>query len=356
MTDAACTVARPHLRSNLTPLAGLLLVAANWQTTEAQAQVSPPLNVSVEQNGTVITLSWELDPEASRYVVYHYRFDLESWLECGEETVFLRSNGDFPWSACEPLAKPLSPRPTEGRFVHRAPRGGNAYWVAACYDDSPVETTCSETETAARPIYTVPPNSPFLRIVDRTEDSLTLDWSASRAARFELSRRRDGVGGFEVIASLENHEYDPDYELTVTSQAHSDGGLAADATYYYKLKACNTVGCSRFSATAGGITEAVGPVGSPPTPTGFRGREVKLRLARNRARLSWNPAPGATYYLVHQGGSPSVANVSAPGSQYTDSTPNTRTLGTRMATTSYWVQACNKAGCSSPSEPVSVGG
>lgn len=356
MIDVACTVVRRHLRANRLPVLGLLLVAGNWLTAEAKAQVSLPLNVSVGQIGTVITLSWELDPEASGYVVYHYRFDLESWLECGEEKVLLRSNGDFPWSACEPLAKPLSPRPTEGRFVHKAPRGGNAYWVAACHDDSPGERTCSEAVTANRLVYTVPPNSPFLRVVDRTEDSLTLDWSASRAARFELSRRRDGGGGSAVIASMENYDYDPDYELTVTSQAHTDRGLAPAATYYYKLKACNSVGCSRFSATAGGITEAAGPVSPPPTPTGFRGREVRLRLARNRARLSWNPVPGATYCLVHQGGSPAVANVSAPASQYTDSTPNTRTLGMRMATTSYWVQACNKAGCSSPSEPVSVGG
>ena len=329
------------------------LLTGSVQVSQFEDQARRPVNVNVEHNGTLVTVTWDSAVEADYYVVYHLRFSLDRiTVNCGNT---MEPISEFPWSSCATVAKPLSPTVQGERFLHNAPKGRGAYWVAACREDVPNAPVCSEKAPASRLVYIAPPARPWLSVVTRTENSLTLEWSNRRTTRFELSRRRDGAGGFSAAASVENFDYDPDYEWDLTRHEHVDDGLAPAATYWYRLKACNTVGCSRFSATVGGITEAAGPANPPPTPTGFVGKEVKVRFSTNRARLSWNATPGATYYVVHQGGS-SAEEVSAPQHSYSDYSPNTTLLGIGMVVTTYWIEACNKAGCSPPTKRVSVGG
>ena len=60
---------------------------------------------------------------------------------------------------------------------------------------------------------------------------------------------------------------------------HLDAGLQPDTVYSYELRACSETGCSEPGQGAG-LTEAAGPVDTPPAPS-IRGQKIR-RLWRHR--------------------------------------------------------------------------
>ena len=180
-------------------------------------------------------------------------------------------------------------------------------------------------------------------VVARDEQSLTIQLSTSPETRVELYRSASLTGDYQLV--------DGNIPALDRVTFYVDDGLQPNTIYYYKAKHCRNPVCSGFSAAWGGVTEAVGTVEVPPTPTRVQGERVRIPRATDDARLWWVPAPRATYYEVYEGNRLD-AEVSSPATGYYDGTPDTF-FGIFLST-SYRVKACNKAGCSAYSAEVWV--
>ena len=282
---------------------------------------SPPANVRVSRESSSLKVSWNAVSSATHYKVYYSDFfDSNCQLTFGRPFF------------CEELAADVS---------------GPAYTHAG-------QSILS-------------PKSPSIKVVDRTSDSLTVKWfdrneinyywvtacnsaGCSDIANSSSASFRLGAQYYQLSRSLSREGEYSLLESRLTGSSLVDQDLQPSTVYYYRIVGCNDDGCSDPSRT-GGLTESDGDVDIPPIPTGVEGKKVKLRFFPDNARISWDTVAGATYYKVYQG-SQFETEVSAPQVSYYDASPN-RFLG-GFSSTSYKVQACNKAGCSLSSESVTV--
>ena len=184
--------------------------------------------------------------------------------------------------------------------------------------------------TPERPPSSAPSS---LRTVDRSAHTLTIVWKSSyRATSYDVQRSASEDGDYAVVAS----------DTTVLGIV--DEGLQPDSLYYYRVRACNHLGCSEFSRNAvAGVTESDGKVSVPSAPAEIHVVKKTVEIFPDVDEVTWTEVQGATYYRVYRAGEP-LNNVSAPltQSRHTD-------LGRsiKLSIGSYYqVRACNKAGCS----------
>ena len=170
-------------------------------------------------------------------------------------------------------------------------------------------------------------------VVDRTEDSLEVMWGhISRATSYDVQRSDSEYGDYAVVAS------------GIAALGLVDDGLQPDSVYYYKVRACNHLGCTEFSDdAAAGTTESDADVSIPPAPMDVRVVRVEVPLFPDLDEVTWTTVEGATYYQVYRAGD-LLTVLSAPRtlSSHTDLG---RSLDLSVGTY-YQVKACNKAGCS----------
>ena len=179
-----------------------------------------------------------------------------------------------------------------------------------------------------------PPRTPAIKVVDRSDDSLTLEVSTSGVESHYAAGRRN-VTRSGSWTNFDVHDTDGDFQ---------DRGLRPDEIYEYALRACNPAGCSGPSSKASGLTEKSGPVAIPSTPE-LEGRRIGDEV---RAALQWNPVVGATYHEVYQDQKLNFT-ISAPSTSIVDNSPNYGYVflaGWAFTKTIYQLKACNKAGCS----------
>ncbi|MCY3699588.1 MAG: hypothetical protein OXH46_08135 [Gemmatimonadetes bacterium] len=282
----------------------------------AAVSLYAPASARLQRVGSLIVISWDPSPGAAHYTVYHHPFFTDCSLRFGRPTF------------CDELATNV----TDTTYVHTDPSRvfDNHYWVSACAGDD-----CSELRWAG------PPLRPAVRVVERSDNSLTVRLRSRNSDDFE-----QGLNYFELYrGTSEDGPYglaNPRIDAGEEVIRYVDHGLNSDVAYYYRAKACNGAGCSEQFGTGAGTTEVIGSVEIPPVPTGLGGEEVEVPWAANDARIWWDAMPRATYYEVYQEGK-FDATVNAPYTRYYDSDPNDF-LG--FYATAYSVKACNKAGCS----------
>ena len=282
---------------------------------------SAPANVRVSREGSSLVVSWDAVPSATYYKVYYSDFfDSNCQLISGRPTY------------CEELAANVA------------------------------GTTYTHTGQSI-----LKPKSPSIKVIDRSSNSLTVRWSdwadtnyywitacnsagCSEIANSSSSSYPLGAQYYQLSRSLSRESGFTLLQSRSTDSRLVDQELEPSTIYYYRILGCNDYGCSDPSQT-GGLTESDGTVDIPSTPTGVQGDKVRRLFWPDDARVSWNMVEGATYYKVYQGSKLEV-EVSAPQVRYYDGSPN-RIFGA-LASTSYKVQACNKAGCSPFSESVTV--
>ncbi|NQZ09747.1 MAG: hypothetical protein HRT35_21560, partial [Algicola sp.] len=214
-----------------------------------------------------------------------------------------------------------------GRSSYRQkPNGTYYYKVRACNSSG-----CSSYSGKKRIVVNIPvkPDVPNIYVPSTDSDgSYTVSWSrVSGTTRYEMQGELSGV-------------------------LYSGGGLSksrykSDGTYYYKVKACNSAGCSAFSAKRGIVVKRPLPI--PATPS----TPIANVANGNDISVYWSAVSNANHYYrqVSVNGAPWKNR-----NKYT--TTNISLANQQVGTFVYRVQACNVNGvCSAysgSSAPVNV--
>lgn len=157
--------------------------------------------------------------------------------------------------------------------------------------------------------------------------SYTVSWSGvAEATSYQLEEQVNG-GGWTLIQNDGN-----------TSRAIGGKG---NGSYGYHVRGCNASGCAGWSATGTVVVSLPPPI--PPPPASLDGSveyDNSVRPPAKETNLWWPASAGATYYEVSVG--TTTILYSGPYNSYTDWLRTTR---------SFYVRACNSAGCSAWTGP-----
>ena len=130
---------------------------------------------------------------------------------------------------------------------------------------------------------------------------------------------------------------------TDSSSPYDDTSGAVGTTYYYRVKACNTSGCSSNYSVA---NEGYRSSNSTPVPGTVLGVQATDGTYTDKVRVAWNSVTTATNYKVYR--CSSATSTSSCSLLNTDSSsPYDDTSGAVGTTYYYRVKACNTSGCSS---------
>jgi len=125
-----------------------------------------------------------------------------------------------------------------------------------------------------------------------------------------------------------------------SSNSYSHTGLSPSTSYRYRVKACNTSGCSDYSISiAMCTTQATSPPSSPPSSVNC------LTVSSSQIDVSWTSVSGATYYEVYYCQGTTCTPTTYLGQ--TSSSPYSHTGLSPSTSYRYRVKACNVGGCSS---------
>lgn len=123
---------------------------------------------------------------------------------------------------------------------------------------------------------------------------------------------------------------------TVSSGAYTDTAVTPGTTYWYWVKACNSAGCSGYSAGDSGYA-------SVPVPSIPGGVQASDGTYTSHVHISWTSVSYATSYQVFRAESSTgtKTQIGTPtGPEYSDMS------AAQGVTYWYWVKACNSSGCS----------
>jgi len=204
-----------------------------------------------------------------------------------------------------------------------------SYRIRACND---VGCSSYSNEASAKTLE-APPEAPSHLSASAT-GSTTIDvsWNdeSNNESQFRIERKEGAGGSWNQVGSE-----------GPGTETFGDGGLSPSTTYYYRVRACNSAGCSTFAGEAHATT--LEP--PPEAPTGLSAGATGPATVD----LSWtDESTNESQFRVERkegsGGSWNLAGtVGANNTSYGDSglSPNT--------TYHYRVMACNGGGCSAPS-------
>jgi len=200
--------------------------------------------------------------------------------------------------------------------------GTYKYQLQACNNTSS-STVCTGWVAGGPLVVTYPP-SPAPTASVQTTNSNTgtyiVNWSGNNQATSYTVQMQVNGGAWSTVQTGTGTAYD------ATGQA--------DATYSYRVEACNVGGCSAWSNTV--TTSVLLPPASAPSLSGGG------TSTNGSYGLSWSGVATATYYNLTENGN-LIQNNSAT---------SWSTSGRGDGTYQYQVQACNSSGCGSWSNQV----
>lgn len=193
--------------------------------------------------------------------------------------------------------------------------GTYTYQVQAC-NTSGGGSACSGWATSNAMVVTLPP-SPAPTAQVQTQNSTTgtyiVSWSGNNEATYYVVQMQVNGGAWTQVQSGTGTAYD------ATGQT--------DATYNYRVEACNVAGCTGWSTPV--TTSVLLPPGSAPSLSGGGTSNT------GSYGLSWSGVATATYYNLTENGNLIQNN----------GTTSWSTSGRGNGTYQYQVQACNASGC-----------
>lgn len=175
------------------------------------------------------------------------------------------------------------------------------------------------------------PAAPSLARANAMNSQMRLTWTdnSSNEDNFTVERRVGGAGVFTQVATVP------------ANTAIFEDQTAPKGVLFYRVKACNSAGCSAFSNNA---------VGLKSTPLVATPGNLRATLSGANINLTWrDPAVNETSYEVERRTLPSTSftKIATLGANTTSYTDGAATRGVNM----YRVRACNANGCSGYSNP-----
>ncbi|KAG0775216.1 hypothetical protein G6F22_013467 [Rhizopus arrhizus] len=152
---------------------------------------------------------------------------------------------------------------------------------------------------------------------------------------------------WSVASGAERYELDESANGGAWTQVHNAAGQSRDfsgkgaGSYGYRVRACNPVGCTAYSASAA-VTVVYPPAGAP-------GISAPARSAPGSIGIGWNGVAGATRYTLQESsnGGGWVTLFDGDAGSYATAARGVGNYGYRVA-------ACNGAGCGPWSGTASV--
>ncbi len=180
----------------------------------------------------------------------------------------------------------------------------------------------------------VPPAAPtqVAASLGELEHAVRITWQPVEGADlYQLYRATAEDGEYQPIGDTDSTTY---YD-----ERREDHPVLLGTLYWYRVQACNDVGCSELSQPVAGYA------GYPPAPTGVQASDGTYP---DKIVVGWDPVPGATNYQIYRdpGIDPEsqglcfLTIVEAPATNYTDTQVR---AGLRYT---YKLRACNAYGCS----------
>ncbi len=262
---------------------------------------SSPANGATGQ-ATSLTLSWNATSPVTYYqYCYSTASGCSNWTNAGNVTSVTISNlagtSTYFWQV----------RAWNGTGGPTAANGG-AYWSFT----TQVQVTIPSAPggvSASDGTYT---------------DKVRISWNAAT-----------GATSYKVYRNTSNRSSSATQIGTAAASPYDDLTATVGTTYYYFVKACNSAGCSGFSASNSGYRAR--------TPPGAFGKMAPANGATNQATsltISWSASAGATAYYYCYATTATCNNWKNAGSATSKSL-----TGLKSATTYYWhVRATNKWG------------
>ena len=205
--------------------------------------------------------------------------------------------------------------------------GTAADWAKITMEDGNGDLTNATLHCAAVPA------APVVKLGNSaTSGKPVLTWNAvPGATSYKVYRAASKSGTYSLLG-------------TVTATSYTNTGAKAGMTYYYKVKAVNSVGESAYSNIVSGQVKSVTPKPSAPVV------RIGNSATSGKPMLTWNTVEGATSYRIYRSTSKG-SGYSLLGTVTATSYTNT---GAKAGTTYYYrVKACNDAGLSPYSNVVS---
>ena len=178
------------------------------------------------------------------------------------------------------------------------------------------------------------PSTPTGLAATAGNSQVALSWTASAGATSYNVYRGTTAGGESTTAVATGQ----------TGTTYTNTGLTNGTTYYFKVKAVNSVGTSGYSNEA----SATPVVAAPGAPSG-----LSATAGNTQATLNWTAGSGATSYNIYRGTTAGGESTTAIATGQTG-TSYTNTGLTNGTTYYYKVKSVNAGGTSAYSNEASV--
>ncbi len=223
-----------------------IAILISTKTAEIKGYIKNPLTGEMKQiNTSDGKIMVPLMPENKPYqlVLSNPSFDKETAYSIGVNTLPQTFENFKNTAAHEPnndasTAKNININTSEISYLHATDID---YWLITTNENTVVDETVKDFTNATTP---QPPTSVLTNLTatdgDFT-DKVVLTWSSVPDTTYYETYRSDATDG--TYTKVSNN-------LTLTTLTDTD--VAQDNTYYYKVKACNEVGCSDFSSINSG--------------------------------------------------------------------------------------------------------
>jgi phosphatidylethanolamine-binding protein (PEBP) family uncharacterized protein len=255
---------------------------------------STPSSPSASANGNNISVYWGSSSNATYYDL-SIKYNTNGWTPPGRYT-FTGTNTS--WSGLG--------------------QGTRSYKVRACNNSGCSGYSGSSSGVVIYPIPSTP-RSPSASV---NGDNISVYWGASSNATY-----------YDLSIKYNTNSWTPPGRYTFTGTSTSWSGLG-QGTRSYKVRACNSTGCSGYSGSSSGVV--IYPI--PSTPT-----SPSASVNDDNVSVHWGSSSNATYYDLSI--KYNTNSWTSPG-KYTFSGTSASWSGLDQGTRSYKVRACNSTGCS----------
>ena len=274
-------------------LSGIILFCVMFSIVFNSYAASAPQNFSASVSGNTVSFSWVPSPASGTCA--------------GDPCVFKRYM--LQQSGVGNFISVSSNRATNSFTLTGIPNGQYTFTLRAYYTIS--EDDSANYATPAVPVTvggSVPPTPQNVNAVVNSS-TIDLEWPVSTSATtYEIQRNSADLA-------------------SVGLTKYKDTSASAGVSYTYRVRACNTIGCSGWSISS--------PVTIPPVPA-VPG-DIKAVPGSSSIAVSWYRSTSATTYELQRN---AAALLSVTTTSYTDSTVAINTAYV------YRVRACNATGCS----------